>query len=144
MKSPFAKPARQPKCVTRPAGETVSPFDAPTKKGNKYGAKKTDCQHGHKHDSRKEARRCNELHMLQRGNAISDLQNQPQFWFVIDGEQVLHENGRRVGYRADFQYKENGKTVVEDTKGGYNDNAWPLRRAIFRALFPDIDFRELK
>lgn len=119
-----------------------SPFSTPA--GNKFGAKKTACQHGHTHDSRAEARRCNELHLLARGNAITDLVVQPQYWFVVDGRQVKHACGRRVGYRADFAYTENGRQVVEDVKGGYRDDAWTLRKAFFRALFPDHELREVK
>lgn len=43
---------------------------------NKYGAKKASCLYGHTHDSRKEARRCNELHLLQKAGAIKDLEAQ--------------------------------------------------------------------
>lgn len=117
---------------------------APAK--NKFDAKKTVCQHEHTHDSRAEARRCNALHLLQRGKLIRDLQVQPQYWFVIDGRQVKHENGRRLGYRADFAYHdvEQDRAVVEDVKGGYRDDAWTIRKAVFRALFPAIELREVK
>lgn len=111
------------------------------KRGNKYGAKKQACNHGHMHDSRKEARRCGELHLLQRGGVISDLRIQPQYWFVIDGRQVKHQNGRRVGYKPDFAYVEAGANICEDTKG-FKDEAFVLRAAIFRALFPGIVLRE--
>lgn len=111
---------------------------------NKFGAKKSDCRQGHKHASGKEARRCNDLHVLQAGKMISHLQVEPQFWFVIDGQQVKHPNGRRVGYRPDFQYFERDKNVVEDVKStATKTEAYVLRRAIFRALYPFIDFREV-
>jgi hypothetical protein len=113
----------------------------PVKRGNKYHAKTAACSHGHTHDSRKEARRCDELHLLQRGGVISDLRVQVQFWFTIDGRQVKHENGRRVGIKLDFGYVENGANVVEDTKG-VKTEAYVLRAAIFRALFPTIALRE--
>lgn len=117
---------------------------APAK--NKFDAKKAACQHGHTHDSRSEAKRCNALHLLQRGNLIADLVVQPQYWFVINGVQVKHENGRRLGYRADFAYRdvEKGADVVEDVKGGYRDDAWTIRKAVFRALFPHLELREVK
>ena len=117
--------------------------DAPAAGGNKFSAKKCVCQAGHGHASKAEARRCDQLHLLQRAGQISDLQQQPQFWFVINGEQVKHEGGRRVGYRADFAYQEGGKPIVEDVKGAYRDDAWTLRKAIFRALFPTIELREV-
>lgn len=108
---------------------------------NKYAAETAGCNHGHTHDSRKEARRCNELHLLQRGGVISDLRVQVQFWFTINGIQVKHPNGRRVGIKLDFGYTENGVAVVEDTKGVKTAD-YVLRSAIFRALFPDYVLRE--
>jgi hypothetical protein len=110
--------------------------------GGKYGARKTPCQHGHTHASGREAKRCNDLHLLERGGLISRLTQQPQFWFTIDGRQIKHDNGRRVGYQADFQYFEGGKNVVEDSKG-CTVRDWPLRKAVFRALFPHIELREV-
>ena len=108
---------------------------------HKYGAKKSECQHGHTHDSIKEAKRCNELHLLERAGEISHLQVHPQFWFVIDGRQIKHENGRRVGMKPDFQYFEGEQNVVEDCKG-FRTPDYVLRKAIFKALFPHITFLE--
>lgn len=110
---------------------------------SKYGAEKARCRHGHEHASRREAQRCAELHLLERSGAISDLEQQPQFWFVINGRQVKHPNGRRVGYRADFAYSENGKRIIEEVKG-FAAADWVLRRAIFVALFPSLTLRETK
>jgi hypothetical protein len=87
--------------------------------------------------------RCNELHDLQAAGAISDLIIHPQYWFVINGRQVKHGNGRRVGYKSDFEYVENGIKVTEDVKGVIVRD-WPLRRAVFIALFPDYQLRETK
>lgn len=112
---------------------------------NKYGAKKTHCSHGHKHDSKKEAVRCDQLHDLWAAGQISDLVIQPQFFFIIDGKQVKHENGRRVGYRPDFSYSQDGAEVVEDVKPASKfavSKDYPLRKAIFKALHPSITFRE--
>lgn len=111
---------------------------------NKYGARKTPCQHGHTHDSAREAQRCNELHLLQRAGHISQLQIQPQYWFVINGQQVKHPNGRRVGYRPDFAYIELPELsdIAEDSKG-MRTEAYVLRVALFRALFPEIELREV-
>ena len=112
-------------------------------RGNKYSAEVARCRYGHSHASRREAQRCVQLHHLQEQGSISNLSIEPQFWFVIEGRQVKHPNGRRVGYKADFRYRENGIIVVEEVKG-VEVRDWPLRRAIFRALFPDIKLRETK
>lgn len=113
------------------------------RKKHKYGAKKSECHHGHTHDSIKEAKRCNELHLLERAGEISHLQVHPQFWFVLpDGRQIKHENGRRVGMKPDFRYSEGLlRDTVEDVKG-FKTADYVLRKAIFKALFPDINFVE--
>ena len=114
------------------------------KRANKYGARKSPCKQGHTHDSGREAKRCNDLHLLQRAGQIANLRMQPQFWFIIDGKQVKHANGRRVGFKPDFAYIEvpSLDDVVEDSKG-MRTEAYVLRAAIFRALFPEVDFREV-
>jgi hypothetical protein len=113
------------------------------KRFGKYRAVKSQCAAGHTHDSKREAIRCNELHDLQAAGAISDLIIHPQYWFVINGRQLKHGNGRRVGYKSDFEYVEKGINVTEDVKGVVVRD-WPLRRAIFIALFPHHQLRETK
>ena len=71
---------------------------------NKFGARKSPCQHGHTHASAKEARRCNDLHMLQRAGEIVGLEVEPRFTFAIDGKPVKHLNGRAAIYTPDFAY----------------------------------------
>lgn len=108
----------------------------------KYGAKKTVCGQGHQHDSKREAKHCDTLHIELEAGLISDLELQPQFWFVINGKPVKHGNGRRVGYQADFAYVRDGQEWVDDAKG-FTVRDWPLRKAIFLALFPHIQLREV-
>lgn len=109
----------------------------------KYSAVKSQCNAGHTHDSKREAIRCNELHALEAAGEISDLMIHPQYWFVINGKQLKHGNGRRVGYKSDFEYVENGMLVTEDVKGVVVRD-WPLRRAVFKALYPHHYLRETK
>ena len=83
-------------------------------------------------DSRKEARRYNELLLLQKVGIIYDLMTQVKYELIPaqyesyerygkNGKRL--ENGKRlierkVEYIADFVYKDStGKTIVEDTKG---------------------------
>lgn len=116
------------------------------KRPNKYGAKKAGCHAGHTHDSIREAQRCDELHLLLKAGEISDLVIQPQYYFVINGQQVKHDNGRRVGYRPDFSYMKDGKQIVEDVKPASRfaiSNDYPLRKAIFKALYPNVIFVEV-
>ena len=87
---------------------------------NKYRNKKV-CYNGIAFDSKKEARRYSELLLLKRAGVITDLQMQVPFVLIpsqrINGKVVERE----CKYIADFVYTENGKKVVEDTKGMKTD-----------------------
>jgi hypothetical protein len=110
---------------------------------NKYYAKRTECRQGHMHASAYEARWCNDLTMLERAGEITHLEQQPQFWFKINGDQLKHTNGRKVGFKGDFSYRDRaGKQVVVEAKG-VRTEGYVLRAAIFRALFPYIELREV-
>lgn len=84
----------------------------------KYRNKKTVID-GMTFDSKKEARRYSELLLLERAGAIHNLQTQVKY--VLIPSQRDPETGkvieRECAYKADFVYTENGKIVVEDTKG---------------------------
>lgn len=84
------------------------------------------------------------LHIKQRAGLICDLEFQHQFWFEIHGKQIKHDNGRRVGFKADFVYWdiERKKCIVADAKG-YTVRDWPLRKAIFKALYPELVLEEV-
>lgn len=84
---------------------------------SKYRAKKTEVD-GIVFDSKKEARRYQELKLFEKAGVISDLQTQVKFVLIpaqrINGKVVERE----CSYVADFVYlDEAGKKVVEDTKG---------------------------
>lgn len=97
---------------------------------SKYKAIKTTIN-GIEFDSRKEARRYQELLLLQRGKAISNLQLQIKFVLIPAQYEEVERYGKNgnklkshrrlvekeVSYIADFVYEEDGKLIVEDTKG---------------------------
>lgn len=109
----------------------------------RYFNKKTDCNNGHSHSSRKEAARCNDLHLLQRAGKIIGLKVEPRFYFSVAGRDVKMRNGQVARYTADFTYVENGKQIVEEVKAsnGFVKEAAALRMALFRASWPDIELR---
>lgn len=84
---------------------------------NKYHNKPTVYK-GIRFQSKKEAERYQELLLMQRAGKISNLQR--QVYYMLKPTQ-RDEKGkvlfRKMGYKADFVYKENGKLVVEDAKG---------------------------
>ena len=83
---------------------------------------------GETFDSRKEFRRYEELQLLQQAGEIKNLRRQVKF-LLIPTQREPSKIGSRGGvkrgkllerecsYIADFVYGENGKMVVEDTKG---------------------------
>ena len=108
--------------------------------------KKADCAHGHSHASGREARRCNDLHLLERAGEIVGLTISPKLYFEIRGVPVKFPNGRRVGYTADFGYVERGVKVIEESKPERKEarsRDYALRIAIARALYPTLEFREV-
>ena len=88
---------------------------------------------GIKFDSKKEATRYKELKMLEKAGIIQDLQRQVKYVLIpaqYEPSGEIYTKGKEKGkpkkgklierecaYYADFVYTENGKTVVEDTKG---------------------------
>jgi hypothetical protein len=97
---------------------------------NKYYNKKCEIN-GIVFDSRKEARRYQELLLLQRAGVIKSLQRQVKYVLIpaqYESFERYGKNGqeltpgkklieRECAYVADFVYEEDGKTVIEDTKG---------------------------
>lgn len=102
------------------------------KKPTKYKAEKTSA-FGLVFDSKKEANRFGELKILERRDEISALEVQPEFLIEINGVKICK-------YIADFQYKEKGKTIVEDCKG-VKTPAYRLKKKLMRAVF-GIQIRE--
>ena len=101
---------------------------------SKYHAAKARCCQGHIHDSKKEARRCNELTFLEKAGQISNLRQQVKYILIPvqrEPSTEVYKRGERKGqpkegkviekecaYYADFDYiNRNGVHIVEDTKG---------------------------
>lgn len=109
----------------------------------KYGSKPTVCIHGHKHDSKREAARCVELHLLQKQGEITHLEVHPEFRFTIDAQPLRMGNGHHAKFTPDFAYREGSKAIVEDVKGIVVRD-FPLRAALFRHLFAGWELRIVK
>lgn len=102
---------------------------------NKYKAHKTVVD-GIQFDSKKEARRYTELTLMEASGAISNLQRQVKFILIpqqrAKDEVTITKTGakrtvkgkvleRECTYTADFTYFQDGKYIVEDTKGMRTD-----------------------
>lgn len=97
---------------------------------SKYHAKKTVVD-GIEFDSRKEAKRWQELRMLEKAGAISDLKRQVKYELIPAQKDPATGKviERACTYIADFCYVEDGETVTEDTKG-FRTDAYRIKRKL--------------
>ena len=95
--------------------------------------------------SQLEARRYQQLKLLQKAGEISELVTQPVF--ILQEKTVDAWTGKtipRQTYVGDFMYKETttGRMVCEDTKGFFNQ-IFRSKWALVRPRYPEIEFRVL-
>ncbi len=103
---------------------------------NKYNAIK--CQYkGIKFDSKKERDRYIALEFLVSEKKITGLAVHPRFDLMVNGQKI----GR---YTADFRYKQNGITIVEDVKSkATKTRDYMLRKKILATYDPPIQITEV-
>lgn len=118
---------------------------------NKYKSKKVEVN-GIVFDSKREARRYQELLLLEKAGEIKSLSRQVKF-VLIPAQREPDTIGPRGGFRkgkviekecsyiADFVYLENGNTVVEDTKG-FCTKDYIIKRKLM-LYFNNIRIREI-
>ena len=124
--------------INLPNGKTISNAD----KRSKYNAKKS-----YGYDSKKEAKRADELWKLQLGGFISDLHRQVPFilqeaFTYYDHEKEKEVSVRAVIYVADFTYfdKERNLNVIEDTKGFKTDVYMVKKKLLLHQLKNKKDY----
>lgn len=108
---------------------------------NKYNARKVVIDNI-KFDSQREGDRYLELKLLLRAGVISSLKDHPKY-LIFNEFKYRGNNIRPIYYIADFEYQENGETVVEDVKG-VKTKVFMLKAKLFKYRYPDIDFRVVK
>jgi hypothetical protein len=117
---------------------------------SKYGNKKVT-RNGETYDSIKEANRHAVLKLLERSGKISGLQRQVKFVLIpaqYEPDTIGPKGGvrrgklleREVFYVADFVYTQDGKQVVEDTKG-FRTADYILKRKMM-LFFHNIQIKE--
>lgn len=106
----------------------------PAQRVSKYGNVPTIVD-GIRFDSKAEARRYQELKLLERAGEIFNLVCQPRY--------VLGSGKRPPVYVADFAYHESGQQVAEDVKGGKATQTaiFKLKAKLFREKYPEIELR---
>lgn len=111
---------------------------------NKYKNKKTIVD-GIPFDSKKEARRYQELKLLVRGGVIKDLELQPVFK-LIPTIRTEQETLKEISYIADFKYYDcrKNRVIVEDVKSkGTKTRVYNLKKRLFILKYgEDYDFLE--
>ena len=112
---------------------------------NKYGNIKVNFR-GMKFDSKKEARRYQELLGRELAGEITTLSQQPKY---VLQEGFRYGDGKwifPITCTWDFRYVEKGNLVVEDVKSTATakGEAYRLRIKLFRDNYPEVDFREVK
>ena len=124
IRSQFAKKTRM---------EEIADEENPEKK-SKYSSAKTDVD-GIRFDSKKEAEFYAELKLREKAGEISHLRLQPRYLlqkaFKHEGKQY-----REMEYVADFEYIENGETVVVDVKG-FRTAVYMIKRKLFLYRYGD-------
>ena len=93
-------------------------------RGNKFGAKKTfSALCDRMFDSKAEARRGEELVLLEKGGQIRDLQYQTSFLLC---------QKPNIKIKVDFCYRQNGSIIYEDVKGMGETREFRVKRAWLR------------
>lgn len=82
---------------------------------------------GDRFDSKREARRWQELKLEERAKRISNLKRQVRFEFHVNGKHICD-------YIADFTYVRAGQFTVEDSKGA-RTAIYRLKKKLLRALY---------
>lgn len=113
--------------------EEIAEVDEPEKK-SKYSSAKTDID-GIRFDSKKEAEFYAELKLREKAGEITHLRLQPRYLLQ---ESFKHEGKqyREMEYVADFEYIENGETVVVDVKG-FRTAIYMIKKKLFLYKYGD-------
>lgn len=105
---------------------------------SKYNNKKTQVDM-YIFDSVLEAKRYKQLALLEKANKISNLKLQPRFLL----QESFKKNGkthRKIEYIADFEYEENGQTIIEDVKGKQTE-VFKLKHKMFEYKYPKLSLK---
>ena len=108
----------------------------------KYGNKKIVVD-GITFDSKKEAQRWSELKLLERAHVITNLQRQVTFVLIPKQVREGYCVERACTYKADFVYKANGKTVVEDVKSPITKTREYIIKRKLMLFIHDLEVKEV-
>ena len=112
---------------------------------SKYNNVKCADMSGFIHDSKREAHRANELLLMEKAGAISELHQQVPFALIPAQKLSNGKTERECVYVADFTYWEKGRYIVEDVKGckkGIAYQLFSIKRKLMKQVH-NIEIREV-
>lgn len=97
-----------------------------------------------KFDSKKEARRYQELLLMEKADLIGGIRIHPRYIifpaFIKNGKKY-----RKIEYVADFAYydKQKGREIVEDTKG-FETKEFKIKHKMFEYIYKNVELTIIK
>ena len=91
-------------------------------------------------DSKKEAKRFDELILLAKQGIIKNLTLQPEFE-IIPTVKWNKKTLCKIKYIADFKYEKDGKIIIEDVKG-FKTDIYNIKKRLFLLQNQDVEFIE--
>jgi hypothetical protein len=104
---------------------------------HKYRAKSSKCHQGHYHPSKLEAGYCDQLAMLVKSGDILSYENQPRFTFTVNDQKICQ-------HIPDFLVTLNDGTKEVHECKGIEMPVWNIKRKLFEALYPEIEYIVIK
>lgn len=111
---------------------------------NKFGARRVFYK-DHWFDSVDEARRYDQLVLLELAGEICGLRLHPTYLLQPGFRDETGRAVRAIKYTPDFEYIEDGATVVEDVKSEITrtKHDYSMSVRLFKAKYPNIKFKEV-
>lgn len=107
------------------------------RKKNKYNAIKSDG-----YDSKKESMDARQLKLLEKAGKITNLCFQVPWILQPTFKDNQGKTERSIKLIVDFDYREDGKHIVADSKG-FRTKDYIIKRKLFKFKYPEIEFREI-
>ena len=108
-------------------------------KRTKYNNKTCVCRQQHQHDSIKESNYCNQLEVLRKAKEIDSYEIQRTFELRVNNQKIC-------SIRVDFFVYDNfGNQQVHEVKSYPTmTSTWNIKRKLFEALYPDMQYIVIK
>ena len=107
-------------------------------KQNKYSNNKVQIGR-YVFDSTLEGKRYKQLALMEKAGTIKNLRLQVPF-LLQDSFKKNGKTYKAIKYIADFVYEENGKVIIEDTKGIKTD-VFKIKQKMFEYKYPELTIK---